>query len=126
MGVYFTQKGEFNKVERWLNSLMHKDYLNVLSFYGNKGVTALQTATPIDTGLAASSWRFQIETDKNGVTLVWINDDIEGGCNVAVLIDRGHVSKSGSWVPGKHYINEALEPIINELSNIVWEEATRA
>ena len=123
--VYFTQKGDFNKVQKWLNSLLNKDYLNVLSQYGQKGVNALRAATPVDSGLAASSWNYQISLERGYTTLTWTNDDIEGGCSVVILIDRGHATKSGSWVPGLHFIDTALDPIIKELEYAVWREVTK-
>ena len=123
--VYFTQKGDFNKVQKWLNSLLNKDYLNVLSQYGQKGVNALRAATPVDSGLAASSWNYQISLERGYTTLTWTNDDIEGGCSVVILIDRGHATKSGSWVPGLHFIDTALDPIIKELEDAVWREVTK-
>lgn len=123
--VYFTQKGDFNKVQKWLNSLLNKDYLNVLSQYGQKGVNALRAATPVDSGLAASSWNYQISLERGYTTLAWTNDDIEGGCSVVILIDRGHATKSGSWVPGLHFIDTALDPIIKELEDAVWREVTK-
>ena len=123
--VYFTQKGDFNKVQKWLNSLLNKDYLNVLSQYGQKGVNALRAATPVNSGLAASSWNYQISLEKGYTTLTWTNDDIEGGCSVVILIDRGHATKSGSWVPGLHFIDTALDPIIKELEDAVWREVTK-
>lgn len=119
MGVYFTQKGDFSKTEKYFESLLNKDYLKILDAYGQKGVDALRAATPIDTGLAASSWRYEIEQDAGQTRLVWLNDDIEGGCNVVILIDRGHATKSGSWVPGLHFIDQAISPIIAELAREV-------
>lgn len=124
MGVTFTQKGDFNKVEAWLNKLLKKDYLNMLSEYGRRGVEALRAATPVDSGLAASSWDYAIQYNGQTTSLIWTNDDIEGGCTVVILIDRGHATKSGSWVPGSHFIDEALDPIIKDLENAVWREVT--
>lgn len=124
MGVYFTHKGNFNRVEKWLNSLLNLDYLNMLSTYGQRGVEALRAATPIETGLAASSWRYEIGHNGQCTTLTWINDDIEGGYSVVILVDRGHATKDGGWVPGQHFIEAALDPIIQELSDAVWKEVT--
>lgn len=124
MGVYFTHKGDFNNVEKWFNSLLNREYLNVLSYYGQMGVQALRSATPKDTGLAATSWNYQIEYDGTCSRLVFTNDDIEGGCSVVILVDRGHATKDGKWVPGKHFINNALDPIIKQLNDAVWKEAT--
>lgn len=119
MGVYFTQQGNFNNTERYFKSLLNKDYLKILNYYGQKGVDALRAATPIDTGLAAESWGYKIEDNGQETRLVWTNNDIEGGCNVVILIDRGHATKSGSWVPGLHFIDETIGPIIAEIAREV-------
>ena len=117
--IYFTQKGDFSKTEKYFKSLLDADYLKILDKYGQKGVEALRAATPVDTGLAASSWAYHIEGDGKQTRLVWTNDDIEGGCNVAILVDRGHATKSGSWVSGLHFIDEAISPIIAEIAREV-------
>lgn len=119
MGVYFTQKGNFEKTDAYFESLMNKDYLSILNKYGQLGVEALMAATPVDTGLAKSSWGYSIETGNGQVKLIWTNDDIEGGMNVVILVDRGHATKSGGWVPGMHFIDEAISPIIAQLAREV-------
>lgn len=118
-GIYFTHKGDFKKTEEYFKSLMNKDYLKILETYGQKGVEALMDATPVDSGLAASSWGYSIEQENGQTRLVWTNSDIEGGYNIVVLIDRGHATKSGSWVPGLHFIDETISPIIAELAREV-------
>ena len=123
--IYFTQKGDFNKVQKWLNSLLNQEYLNVISIYAQKGVEALRAATPTDSGLAASSWNYQITHDRSSTSVAWTNDDIEGGCSVVILVDRGHATKSGSWVPGLHFIDTALDPIIKEMEDALWREVTK-
>lgn len=124
MGVFFTHKGDLSKATKWLDSLQSKTYIGIINRYGQMGVDALRKATPVDTGLAANSWKYHIEYEGNSPKLVWENDDIEGGCSVVVLIDRGHATKSGGWVAGKHFIEPALEPIIKQLSDEVWKEVT--
>jgi len=119
MGVEITQKGNFNNTEKYFKSLLNKDYLKILDYYGRKGVDALRAATPIDTGLASESWDYRIEGTSEKTSLIWTNNDIEGGCNVVILIDRGHATKSGSWVPGLHFIDEAISPIIAEIAREV-------
>lgn len=121
MGVYFRNSGSFSKTESFLNSLLRKDFLSILDKYGQMGVEALRAATPVDSGLAASSWDYKIERDGNTTSLIWTNDDIEGGCNVAVLVDQGHCSRSGSWVPGQHFIDSAIAPVMAELAREVAE-----
>jgi hypothetical protein len=120
-GVYFTHKGDFSKTEEYFKSLMRKDYLKILETYGQRGVDALMAATPVDSGLAASSWGYSIEQENGQTKLIWTNSDVEGGYNIVILIDRGHATKSGSWVPGLHFIDEAISPIIAELVREVVE-----
>ena len=120
MGVIsFHHKGNFSKTDKYFSSLMHKDYLDILTKYGQMGVEALIAATPVDTGLASRSWGYRIEHGDGVVRLIWTNDDIEGGVNVVVLVDRGHATKSGSWVPGQHFIDEAISPIIAQIAREV-------
>ena len=122
MSITFHQKGNFSKTEKFFNMLLHQDWKNLLDRYGRMGVTALQTATPKDTGLAASSWNYVIEKDEKGYHLSWINEDIEGGYSVVILIDKGHVTKDGGWFPGYHFIDETLDPIIHKLAKEVTFE----
>ncbi len=119
MGVYFTHKGDFKNTEKYFDSLMKRDYLSILDRYGKVGVDALRAATPIDTGLASESWEYHIETEGGQTKLIWSNKDIESGINVVILVDRGHVSKSGSWVPGQHFIDPAISPIIAQIAREV-------
>lgn len=125
MGVQISTKGNFNKTENWFNRLLNRHYLNVLNKYGKMGVDALRRATPIDTGLASESWYYEVTEGTNGPTLTWGNSDIEGGLSVVILIDRGHATKSGSWVAGKHFIDPTLDPIIKRLEDEIWKEVTR-
>ena len=119
MGVHFTHQGNFIKTENYLKSLLHKDYLSILNKYGQMGVEALAAATPVDTGRAANSWSYEI-TNENGCTsLIWTNNDIEGGINVVLLVDKGHCTKSGSWVPGQNFIDPAISPIIAQIAREV-------
>lgn len=119
MGVEFVQHGNFDKTDKYFKSLMNKDYLAILDKYGRLGVDALRSATPIDTGLAARSWDYVIEQDNGQTRLVWTNDDIESGVSVVIMVDRGHCSRSGTWVPGAHFINKAISPIIAQIAKEV-------
>lgn len=120
--ITFEHKGNFSKTEKFFNMLLHKDWKNVLDRYGRMGVDALRAATPVDTGLAASSWDYVISKDEKGYHLTWVNTDIEDGISVVVLIDRGHATKSGTWFEGYHFIDEAIDPIIKRLSEEVTFE----
>ena len=126
--VTVVHKGDYSDTRRWLNSLMSLDYLNVLASYGAKGVELLREATPRDTGLTANSWTFDIVRDGKGlIKVVWYNtNEVENGSgykfNVAMLIQTGHATRSGTWVEGIDYINPALKPLFDEMADAVSNE----
>ena len=116
------QTGDFSRTENYFKKLLHKDLNSLLHRYGKLGVDALRSATPKDTGLAASSWDYVIEQNGNGYSLSWVNSDIENGVSVVILIDQGHATKSGGWFSGYHFIDETIDPIIKKLAKEVTSE----
>lgn len=125
MGISFRSKGNFNKTEKLLKKSLGKDYISVLHQYGEKGVQELSMHSPVDTGLMASSWRYEIVQEGSSISLVFHNDDIEGGCNVAILVQYGHAAPNGYWIQGRDYINPALQPIFDDLAEKAWREVTK-
>lgn len=115
-------RGNFNKTEKLLKKSLGKDWRNVLSKYGEAGCSMLSSNSPIDSGLMSSSWRYSIEESRNRVSVIWHNDDIENGYNVAILIQYGHATKNGGWVEGIDFINPSLRPIFDSLAEAAWKE----
>lgn len=97
----------------------------ILESAGEKGCDALISATPKNTGLLASSWRYEIEQDGDNIKLVWHNDDIEGGYNVALLIQYGHGTGTGGYVTGIDYINPAMQGVFDAIAEEVWKEINK-
>lgn len=123
--IKFEHRGSFKNAERMLMKSMNGIPLSVLNEYGEKGVNALSAATPKDSGKTADSWGYNI-TSKNGVhTLNFTNANIQNGVLVAVLIQYGHAAKSGGWIAGHDYINPALQPILDELTEKVCGEVKK-
>lgn len=120
--IYFRNKGNFEKVTDYFKKLLGRDYLAILDKYGQMGVDALRQATPVDSGLTAESWNYEIDIDPgtHQVRLIWTNSNLaKEAINIAILVDRGHVSRSGSWVPGQHFIDPAITPIISKIAEEV-------
>jgi hypothetical protein len=119
-----SSSGSTKKTESFLDFLKTDKMFRDLPVAGHRGVDALSRATPVDTGRAASSWGYEVVSEKGTHTLYWYNTDIEGGTNVAVLIQYGHGTGTGGYVPARDYINPAMRPIFDELSDSVWKEVT--
>lgn len=120
--IRFESKGDFNNSLNYLNKLKNLSFNLDLDKYGQEGVKALQNATPVLTGLASKSWGYRIEHKNKTATLVWTNSDIEGGYNVAILLQYGHGTGRGTYVKGIDYINPALEPVFNKIAEDMWKE----
>lgn len=125
MKIQLTQKGDYNKVEKFFNKLIGKDYLNVISKYGQLGVAALSAATPIDSGATATSWGYEIIRDSESVSLVFTNSNENKGVNIAIILQYGHGTGTGGYVQGRDYINPAIKPIFDKLSEELWKEVEK-
>ena len=108
----------------FLKDLKARKYLNKLDKYGRLGVNALEKATPVDTGKTAASWRYEIESNENSVSIKWINSNENKGENIAVLIQFGHGTTNGGFVKGRDFINPALQQIFDKIVQDVWKEVT--
>lgn len=118
------QKGDFSKTERFLNKAQRKDFYRSLDKYARAGVTALASATPIDSGRTASSWDYEIVKEKDRVSIYWTNSNINKGVPIAVILQYGHGTNGGGYVQGRDYINPAIQPIFDQIAESVWKEVT--
>ena len=99
-----------------------RQYLQIFNKYGQKGVQALSSATPVDSGKTASSWNYEIR----GTSIYWTNDNINKGVNIAVILQYGHGTRNGGYVQGRDYINPAIRPIFDSMVDEIWKEVTSA
>lgn len=121
--ISFRSKGDFSKATRYFEQLSKISNLEqVLSKYGQMGVSALASATPTDTGLTASSWYYEIEHQNGGVTLSFKNSNVNKGVNIAIIIQYGHGTGTGGWVEGRDYINPAIQPVFDKIAEDAWRE----
>ncbi len=123
--IQFKQKGDFSKTESFLKKLRKLDLDSVLRKYGELGVQALASATPVETGKTAASWDYKIEKGKGVVTITWTNSNVNNGVPIALLIQYGHGTGTGGYVQGRDYIKPAIRPIFDELADALWEEVTK-
>lgn len=122
--ISFRHRGDFSKVTKYLNNLKNKNYINAVRKYAQRGVDALASATPVDSGLTASSWYYKIKDENGRVTISFCNSNIQNGVPIAIIIQYGHGTGTGGWVEGRDYINPSIQPIFNEIANEAWREVT--
>ena len=122
--ITFKHRGNFNRLERFLNKLMGQEYLNMLDRYGQIGVNALASATPVDTGLTASSWTYEIERSSSNTIISWHNTNVNKNVNIAVILQYGHGTGTGGYVQGRDYINPSMRPVFDKIAEEAWKEVT--
>lgn len=123
--IVFKHSGNFNKTENFLKRISNHRYTNLLNKYGQEGVDALASATPIDSGATASSWRYELVEEKDSISIIWSNSNTSDGIPVAILLQYGHATRDGGFVQGQDFINPAIQPIFDRIANDVWKEVTK-
>ena len=123
--ISLRQKGDFSKLTKYLEKVKEGFDVGILDKYGQAGVRALASATPVDTGLTANSWYYKIEKSKGSVSIAFYNSNIQNGVPIAVILQYGHGTKNGGWVQGRDYINPAIRPIFDAIVEDAWKEVTK-
>lgn len=99
---------------------------NSLDAFAREGVSALISGTPVDSGLAADSWDYEIERSGKMVTIKWTNSNVENGFPVAIMLQYGYGTGTGGYVQGRDYINPAMKPVFDSIADKVWKAVTSA
>ena len=84
--IILKHRGNFSKTEKFLTSAAKAEYLSILRKYGQEGVNALASATPVDSGLTAMSWDYNIRIKGNRYALEWTNSNIVNGVPIAITV----------------------------------------
>ena len=123
--IKFRQKGDFSKLTKFLEKSKEAVRLEDLDRFGKAGVSALASATPVETGLTANSWYYEIEHNNGSASISFHNSNIQNGVPIAVILQYGHGTRNGGWVQGRDYINPAIRPIFDQIANEAWKEVTK-
>lgn len=123
--ITFRQKGDFSKLSGYLEKVKEAAKVGVLDKYGQAGVAALSSATPVESGLTAQSWYYEIERTKSSAVIRFLNSNVNNGVPIAVILQYGHGTGTGGWVEGRDYINPAIQPIFDNIAKDAWKEVTK-
>lgn len=124
--ISFRQKGDFAKLTRYLERVKNIAKLSDLDKYGREGVSALESATPVDTGLTSKSWSYKVAYGNGTASITFYNSNVQNGVPIAIILQYGHGTRNGGWVEGRDYINPAIQPIFDKIAESAWKEVTRS
>lgn len=124
--ISFSVSGSTKRTEAFLKSMSKGRLFDSLDAAARDGVSALIAGTPVDSGLAADSWDYEIERSSSETTIKWTNNDVENGFPVAIMLQYGHGTGTGGYVQGRDYINPAMKPVFDRIANQVWKAVTSA
>ncbi len=132
MSVKIEVTGDFAKTTKFLRrapkivSTKHGgDFYKKVEESTRYTIDILRDKTPVNTGLAQDSWGYDIESTKDKIVVTIYNTDVEGGFNVALLIEYDHATRGGGWVRGKHYIESSIKAGYYDILNTKWKEIER-
>jgi len=124
--IKITTKGDFKKTESYLKKLKDtKRIASILDKYGSRGVSLLQSATPIETGKTASSWDYEISENGEEYSISFTNSNVNRGVNIAIILQYGHGTRNGGYVQGRDYINPAIRQAFDEMRDELIREVQR-
>lgn len=123
--ITIRQKGDFSKLTKHLIRLENIAKTVDLKRYAEEGLAALKAATPVDTGLTADSWFYEIKQTNGRISIAFYNSNIQNGIPIAIILQYGHGTRNGGWVQGRDYINPAIQPIFDKIANDAWKEVTK-
>lgn len=127
MRIDITTSGDFKATIAWLNDAKGKTPTTTMNALGKEGVRALSGATPRgDTGETAAGWEYRLEKTATGSELAFVNNSHpEAYVNVAKLIQLGHGTGTGGYVPPIDYIRPALNSLFSTAGDRIAKEMVK-
>lgn len=118
-------EGNYDDTERFLTQASKFSVLDIFKKYGEIGARALASATPVDSGVTANSWTYEIENTKINPAIHWYNTNVNNNVQIAVILQYGHGTGTGGYVQGRDYIKPAIRPIFDKISKDIQDEVNR-
>lgn len=122
MTISASSSGSWDDTESWLKKMTQvNSQLARLEHFGAAGVAALSAATPVESGETAAAWFYEVIEERGSWSIVWGNNHVDDGRQIAVLLQYGHGTGTGGYVEGRDYINPALQPIFDQMVAEGWK-----
>ena len=124
--ITIEQKGDFKHTDHFLKTMSQANFGEALAAVAREGVRRLSAATPLDSGLTADSWGYTMKRTRNSFSIVWTNANVINGVPVVVLLQYGHGTGTGGYVPPRDFINPVTKTLFDEIIYDLWNEVTSA
>lgn len=124
--VTISGSGDFEKTYAFCKKMQKFDIKRLLDSYGRMGVAALSSATPVRSGKTAASWDYEIKAGQGSYAIYFVNNNVNHGVNIAIILDYGHGTRNGGYVQGRQFINSAIQPVFDKIAEDAWKEVTSA
>ena len=118
-------KGDWHRTEKFFKKSVKITNIENITLLAEKCIERLIEATPKDSGVTASSWGYDIVKVKNKSSLYITNSNIQNGVKIALLIEFGHATTSGSWVEGANFIGPITQKAYNDILSDTRKELNR-
>lgn len=120
--IRFKQHGNWDKTTDYLNRTSMITDKVFLDKVATDGLEELRKATPKKTGILSSDWGYELVRRGKGYGILYTNSNVVNGVNIAILVDNGHMSKTGTWVSGQHFLDDAIQKVYEKIMNEIWKE----
>lgn len=127
MRVTFESKGDFKNTLDWLSKGSKGPSNAIINQIAKDGKEELTANTPRATGETAEGWQSRITKQSGGsAEIAWINTaHPESNVSVAKLIDQGHGTRNGGYVPPRPYIKKSMDSVWRKASDRLAKGMTR-
>ena len=126
MAIKFVQHGDFSKFEKYIRRSRKAARIGEQAEDMAKAcIEELKRVTPKDTGLTSESWTYEIIINGKITSIIFNNTNIQNGINIALLLEMGHATASGSWVEGQDYIEPTIRQTYLTVLENKWKEMTK-
>jgi hypothetical protein len=126
MRISFSSRGDLKRTNDFLAKMSKGDIFQQLEGFAREGVAALAAATPVDSGLTATSWGYEVKKSFGSWSIIWTNSNHEGDFPVAIALQYGHGTGTGGYIQGTDYINPTIRPVFDKIANKAWKAVTSA
>lgn len=122
--VTIKHKGNFNKLTKYFKKSVKITNQEKINLIADDCLKKLKDATPVDSGITADSWYYEITEKKGFKRITFYNTNIQNGTKIVLLLEYGHLTNNGTWVQGRKFMTPIIEKTYKTIVDKTWKELT--